>query len=206
MAVRDLFWGCPFCREPGRIRKTRGTERCHACLASFKRGHQAMIVGESNGHRHVLSAAEWLNRLGPVQVPEPDAQGRILGPELVRVKRTIGQKRYYAGTTFLGWIETYDRPRRGMLELRTDGLYFRAADGSAEHWTIDRVTGLQPASSAIQLGFRTHMVSVKFLEGSVRLWTGALTAQIREHYDRQGFDVLVLQPHIRLCRAETSAT
>jgi hypothetical protein len=206
MAVRDLLWGCPFCSEPGRIRQARRIERCLACHASFKRGRAANIVGEASGHRYELSAAQWLERLGPVRVPGPDAAGRILGPELVRVKRTTGQKRYYAGTTFLGWIETYDRPRKGMLELRTDGLYFRAADRSADHWTIDRLTGLQPASSGIQLGFRTHMVSLKFIEGSVRLWTGALTHLIRDHYERQGYDVLVLQPHIRLCRAETSAT
>src|SRR5687767_11522674 len=163
MAVRDLLWGCPFCKQPGRIRKSGWRERCLACNASFKRGRAATIVGESNGHRHVLSAAEWLERLGPVQVPAPDDAGRIVGPELVRVKSTTGQKRYCAGETFLGWIETYDRPRKGTLELRVDGLHFRAFDGSAEHWPVDRLTGLQPASSTIQLGFRTHMVAVKFL-------------------------------------------
>jgi hypothetical protein len=165
-----------------------------------------LIVGNLDGREIVASAAEWLERLGPVLLPSPDARGGIIGPELVRMKRTTGQTRYYFGNSFLGWVETYDEPRKGVLELRSDGLHFSAFDGSTECWPIERITGLQPASSTIQLGLRGHMVSLKFIEGSVRLWTAALSSLIRAHYEREGYDVLVLQPHLRVCRAETSTT
>ena len=206
MAVRDLFWGCPFCKAAGRIRKVRLREKCMECGATFQRGAAATIVGSHGRVSRVLSAAQWLEMLGPIRVPEPDEAGRILGPELVRVKRTTGQRQFYYGAAFLGWIETYDHPRAAQLELYTDGLHLRTRDGVEERWTLEQITGLQPASSTIQLGFRDHMVSIKFVEGSVRLWTAALSQLLHEFYERQGFEILVLQPHIRVCRAATSAT
>lgn len=206
MAVRDLLWGCPFCGTGGRIRKRRRHEQCMECGARFHRGRGATIIGRSGGTERVGTAAEWLARLGPPRTPPTAPDGRILGPERVAVKSTTGQEPLRSGDAFLGWIETYGPTRKGMLELRADGLHFQPRRGAAEHWSFDLITGLQPASSAIQVGFRGHMTSVRFVEGSVRLWTHAVGGLLREHYRRDGMQVLELQPHIRACPDVTSGS
>jgi len=199
MAVRDLFWGCPVCRSPGSIRRVRRRERCLHCDATFRRGPRACIVLEGKGGREVLPAAEWLARLGPPEIPPPDAGGRILGPEKVRVKQTVGQRPFYYGSGFMGWIETYGATTVGSLELHLDGLHFQATTGESSIWTLDELTGLQPASSTLQLGFRGHMKAVKFLEGPVRLWTRAIADILHAHYEARGRQVRELQPHVRTC-------
>ncbi|HSJ09098.1 MAG TPA: hypothetical protein VK928_04270 [Longimicrobiales bacterium] len=117
------------------------------------------------------------------------------------MKSTNGQRPFYYGTGFMGWVETYGPATRGTLELRVDGLHLLATSGEAVHWAFDELTGIQPASSSLQLGFRTHMTAVKFLEGSVRLWTRALSDLLHEHYARRGLRVIQLQPHVRTCPA-----
>lgn len=206
MAVRDLLWGCPLCRTPGAIRKQRRREQCTRCGARFRRDARATIEVVSDAGRDVRPAGEWLRMLGPPVPPPPDPHGRILGPERVRMKRTTGQDPFYYGTGFMGWVETYGRTTAGTLELHTDGLHFRATSGAAETWALDRLTGIQPASSSLQFGFRDHMASVKFVEGSVRLWTRAISDLLHEHYSRQGLRVLQLQPHVRTCAAVQTAS
>jgi hypothetical protein len=200
MAVRDLLWGCPLCRAPGGIRRNGRRERCRECGATFRRGQGARIVAERDGVRQHHSAGEWLVRLGPVEAPTPDATGRILGPERVRVKVTRRQEPLHWGGGLLGWVEVYDRAMVGELILDTDGLLLQPArGGSPERWKPQDLTGIQPASSAIQIGLHDRMASVKFVDGSVRLWTRALTDLLREYYRATGRDVLEFQPFLRTC-------
>ncbi|HUF49196.1 MAG TPA: hypothetical protein VMN60_00065 [Longimicrobiales bacterium] len=183
------------------------TERCLECGAAFRRGLKATIITRTtDGREETRPAAAWLEQLGPVRVPEPGPDGRMVGPERVRVRSTVGQKPFYYGRAFLGWIETYTPTRTGTMDVRADGLLFLPDRGPVEHWPIASITGLQPASATVQLGFRDHMTSIRFLEGSVRLWTRVLSAVLHEHWGRQGYHVLELQPHIRTCRVATSAT
>lgn len=197
MAVRDLLWGCPLCRTAGAIRPTGRIERCQSCAATFRRGAGAAIVITQNGSRRERPAAEWLRLLGPVESPVPAADGSILGPESVRVKLTRMHKPLRFGNQLLGWVETYDGARAGTMSLRVDGLHFRPERGPHVHWTPADLSGLQPASSSLQLGLRGQMASVKFLEGSVRLWTRALSDLLRAWHAAEGREVLELQPSVR---------
>ena len=205
MAVRDLLWGCPLCRVPGAIRPLGRRERCRACGAEFRRGRGARIAVRAGELRHERGAAEWLAELGPVIAPSAGPDGLILGPEPVRVKVTTGQKPLHFGDQLLGWVETYGRVRPGILTLRTDGLHFQPARGQAALWRPDDVTGLQPASSSLQVGLRDVMASVRFLEGSVRLWTRAVSDLLHSHYRHHGREVVEFQPFIRTARASGTA-
>lgn len=197
MAVRDLLWGCPLCRAPGAIRGKGRREQCRECDATFRRSRGARIVVERDGVRSDRSAQEWLALMGPVQAPEADPRGLILGPERVRVKFTRQQRPLRWRSELLGWVEVYDRPMEGELSLRLDGLHLQPARGRMVHWQAEDLTGLQPASSAIQIGLHDSMASVKFLDTSVRLWTRALTDLLRNHYRLAGREVVELQPFVR---------
>ena len=199
MAVRDLLWGCPLCRAPGSIRPAGRRERCRECGAEFRRGRGSTIVARIDGSSRVRSAGDWVSILGPVQASPADADGLILGPERVSVKQARQQNPLRYSGELLGWVEVYDKPQPGTLSLRVDGLHFQPEQGAAVRWGPGDLTGLQPASSSLQLGLHRQMASVKFLEGSVRLWTRALSDLLREHYRRSGRDVLELQPFVRTC-------
>ena len=199
MAVRDLLWGCPICREPGGIRPDGRRERCHACGATFRRGSGAAIIVEHQGRADQRAPAEWLAALGAIEVPRATSDGRLIGPERVRVKHMTGQKPLRLGSELLGWVEAYSKAATGAMVLRTDGLHFTPERGGPVHWAPEDITGLQPASSSLQLGLHGDMASVKFLEGSVRLWTRAVSDLVREHHRRHGRDVLEFQPFVRTC-------
>jgi hypothetical protein len=201
MAVRDLLWGCPLCRTPAAFRGGWRGEACTSCGATFRRGAGATIVARRGAETLVRPAGEWVRLLGQPATPAPDASGRVLGPDRVRVKTTNGQRPFYYGSGFMGWVETYGSATRGTLELRADGLHFLATSGESVHWAFGTLTGIQPASSSLQLGFRDHMTAVKFLEGSVRLWTRALSDLLHAHYAGLGLRVTQLQPHVRTCPA-----
>jgi hypothetical protein len=197
MAVRDLLWGCPLCRTPGGIRPHGRRERCHACGARFQRGRGVVIVAERGGLVLDRTAAEWIATLGPAQLPPAGNDGVILGPERVLVKVTRHQKALRFGRDLLGWVEVYGKPQRGTLTLLVTGLRFQPDGDSAVEWAPADLTGLQPASSAIQLGLHRQMASVRFVDGSVRLWTRALADLLRHHYRGRGQEVVELQPFIR---------
>lgn len=197
MPVRDLLWGCPICRTPGAIRPHGRRERCRTCAAAFRRGAGATILVASNGRRQQLPAAEWVRLLGPVEPPAPQPDGLVLGPEPVRVKTTARHRPLRFGDELLGWVEIYGKAEQGAMSLRVDGLLFEPAAGAAVHWSPADLSGLQPASSSLQLGLRGRMASVRFLEGSVRLWTRALSDTLRAWHHGQGLDVIEIQPHVR---------
>jgi hypothetical protein len=198
VAVRDLLWACPLCRTPNAIKAAGKAERCATCGADFRRGHGATIVASLNGKAETRPAGDWLRSLGELPRYTPDSTGRIPGPDAVTIKRTNGQNAFRWRNVFLGWVETYDGSRRGDVTLRSDGLHFQAKSGdAAEHWTFDTITGIQPASSAIQITLRDHMVSVKYLDASVRLWTQAISDAIIGFHRVRGHEVYEFNPHVR---------
>lgn len=199
MAVRDLLWACPICRTPGGIRPEGKREVCRSCGATFRRSAGARILVEHDGGRQERSAREWLATLGPVTAPPPDHDGVILGPERVRVKLTRGQEPLHWAGQVVGWVEKYGSAQAGLMTLRSDGLHFMPNRSPAVYWGPADISGLQPASSSLQLGLHDRMASIKFVEGSVRLWTRALSDLLQRHYLEQGRDVLELQPCVRTC-------
>lgn len=199
MAVRDLLWGCPICRAPGSIRPEGKRETCRSCGAAFRRSQGARILAEHAGTAVERPAGEWLAVLGPAKAPPPDHDGRILGPEQVRVKLTRGQKPLRWAGQLIGWVEDYTSARPGTMTLRSDGLHFEPLRGSPVHWGPSDLSGLQPASSSLQLGLHGRMASVKFIEGSVRLWTRALSDLLLRYHLECGRQVLELQPSVRTC-------
>lgn len=206
MAVRDLLWGCPLCRAAGSIRRAGRQERCNACGAAFRRADGAAIVATTrDGIVQRRSAAEWLAVLGPVEAPAPAADGLILGPERARVKRTLRQDPLHWSGELLGWVEVYDKPQTGLISLRQDGLEFRPDRGAVARWRPDEIRGLQPASSSVQLGLHGFMVSIRLVDGSVRLWTRAISELLRAHYRQQGREVVELQPTVRTCLGRGAA-
>ena len=142
--------------------------------------------------------------LGPVKSPDADESGLILGPEPVRVRLTRSQKPLHWAGQLIGWVEDYTPSQPGTMALRTDGLHFQPQPGTPVHWRAADLTGLQPASSALQLGLDGRMASVRFVEGSVRLWTRALSDLLQRHYRERGRDVLELQPCVRTCPLDGS--
>jgi hypothetical protein len=197
MAVRDLLWGCPLCRAPDAIRPHGRVESCRACGARFRRGRGVVIVAERAGVVLERTAAEWTAQLGPAQPPPAGKDGVILGPERVLVKITRNQKTLRFGGDLLGWVEVYGKTRRGSMTLRVDGLLFQPDTGARSEWAPGDLTGLQPASSALQLGLHREMASVRFRDASVRLWTQALSDLLRNYYRSLGREVVELQPVVR---------
>jgi hypothetical protein len=197
MAVRDLLWGCPLCRAPDGIRPHGRAEKCRACGARFRRGRGVVIVAERAGVVLERTAAEWSVTLGPAQTPDARPDGIILGPERVTVKVTRNQKTLRFRGDLLGWVEVYGKARRGVMTLRVDGLLFQPDTGTRIEWAPGDLTGLQPASSALQLGLHGQMASVRFREASVRLWTRALSDLLRNYYHSLGREVVELQPVVR---------
>ena len=196
MPVRDVLWACPACRAKGDIRPRGRREVCRSCGAEFRRGRGARIIVRQNGASTDRATGEWLRELGPPIPPAAGPDGVVLGPEAVRVKFTDGQQPLQWRGHILGWVERYGRGLRGTLTLREDGLVL-SIGGSELRWPAERITGLQPASSSIQLRMPDRMASFKFLEGSVRLWTAALTHVLRQYHEACGREILELQPFLR---------
>ena len=196
MPVRDVLWACPLCRTTGAIRPQGRTERCASCGAGFRRGRGARILVRANGSVTERPTGDWLRDLGPPTPPEPGPDGVVLGPEAVRVKFTCGQEPLHWRGHTVGWVELYDKTRRGSLTLHENRLTLLLDDGPLA-WSPEDVTGLQPASSSIQLRLGERMASFKFLEGSVRLWTAALMQVLRRHHDACGREIVELQPFVR---------
>jgi hypothetical protein len=157
-----------------------------------------VIVARRAGLTLERTAAEWVAELGPVPIPTAGPDGVILGPERVRVKVTRHQKALSFSGDLLGWVEVYGKATRGSMTLYGSLLRFEPDHGGhVIEWSPGDLTGLQPASASLQLGSHQQMTSVKFEDGSVRLWTKALSSVVSEHWARLGFEVVELQPVVR---------
>lgn len=206
MPVRDVLWACPVCQTAGGIRKSGRREQCVRCGARYRRGAGARIVAEHSGGREDVHVADWLRRLGPIRLPEPGPGGTILGPEPVRVKRASSHAAVRWAGELLGFMEVYGGSQPGFLTLREDGLGFRS-EGGSEVWPLEDITAVMPASSAIQIGFGPgDLRAVRFVDGSVRLWTRAIQDVLSRHYAARGLDLTQTQPCLRTCAAATRGT
>lgn len=195
MAIKDLFWACPLCQAVGALRTAGRRDRCAQCGASFRRGRGALIVAETvAGARLEQEPAEWLRRL------EASVNGGppILGPERARVRVAAAARPLRGRGELMGWIESFGPFHDGMIALVEHGLTFRGPD-LAMDWPLDRITAVQPTSSALQVKARGQPVAaIRFLEGSVRLWEDRLQTAIRALWRRTGRgEISEFQPCIR---------
>lgn len=156
-----------------------------------------VIVAQRAGLTLERTAAQWVAELGPVPIPTAGPDGVILGPERVRVKVTRDQKPLRFGGDLLGWVEVYGKATRGSMTLYDRLLRFEPDRGNVIEWSPGDLTGLQPASSSLQLGSHQQMASVRFEDGSVRLWMKALSSAVSDHWARLGLELVELQPVVR---------
>lgn len=195
MAIKDLFWACPLCQAVGALRSAGRHDRCAQCGASFRRGRGARIVADTAaGARLEHEPAEWLRRI-PASV---NGGPPVLGPERARVRVARAARPLRGRGELMGWIETFGPFRDGMIALAEEGLSF-SGPGLTLHWPVDRITAVQPTSSALQVKARGQPVAgIRFLEGSVRLWEDRIQAAIRALWRRTGRgEIAEFQPCIR---------
>jgi len=199
--IKDLLWACPICHQ---IEAIGRDGRCRACGAQFTRGRGARIratTPEGSEEQHPL---DWLAQF---PWPDLDGTGRSLPAGLEPPFRQVAQVRLAftqlplrRGHAFLGMIEKLGPVREGQLEL-TDALigFMPPRSGDGWSWPLIQITAIQPSSSAIQLKARERPVaSIRFTDGSVRLWEQRLQYCVRRAYERAGQgEVLEFQPHIR---------
>ena len=201
MPLKDLLWACPACHGIEAL----GTDgRCRACGSVYRRGRGARIVRLADGGREERTALEWL---GALPWPDLDGEGTALPGGLqppfeaaVQVREAGVEQPVRRAGAFLGFIERFGPPSGGRLHLDFEALRFTAQSGSGEWaWQLGDMTAVQPASSTIQLKARGRaVISVRFTEGSVRLWEQRLKYCIRHAFRTHGRAAIrEFQPRIR---------
>jgi hypothetical protein len=196
VAIHDLMWGCPLCGGEGRLRTRRRVTTCQACGAHFRRADGAAIAAETpDGRTQVRTAAAWLDRAPP---PVPPGPSDSLGPERAILRISDGVTAVRPGGVFAGWGERFGPRRAGTATLTPESLVFREDRGALHVWPIDRLTAVQPTSSALQIKARGAPVAYfKFLEGSVRRWEYWIQHRLRSLYGAAGRgDIVEFQPRI----------
>jgi hypothetical protein len=201
LPLKDLLWACPACHG---IETLDRAGDCRRCGARFRRGRGARIVLDRAGApAEELDAHAWLARL---PWPDLDGEGLALPPAVEppfqeRVQLRTEQRRTalrQAGD-YLGRIEIFGPREQGLLELDEAVLAFRGDAGGA--WTVrlEELAAVQPASSAIQLKARGGPVmSIRFPNGSVRLWEQRIKVCVRRAWSRAGrSEIVEFQPRIR---------
>ena len=216
MALQDLLWACPLCH---RVEAIDRTGKCGGCGARFRRAAGATIAATAGAGAAATidaprEAVAWLAMLpwgdldgeglglpGGVEPPfEQRAEVRTAGTELPL--RRAGR--------FLGAVERFGPAVQGTLRLDLQRVRFdplRAHSGSAGkgepppswEWPLTQLTAIQPASSAIQLKARTApVVSLRFPDGSIRLWEQRLKYCTRAAWQASGKgEISEFQPWIR---------
>jgi len=192
MPIKDLLWACPVCHQ---IESIAADGRCAACGARFSRGRGARIRAVTAEGTEELHPREWLAHL---PWPDLDCEGRALPAGLLPPFRQAAQLRIAnaelplrRGAELLGFIEKFGAPEKGELELTDSHMSFQPGQGSRSQagWSalLSELTAIQPSSSSIQLkGRGKPVVSVRFPDGSLRLWEQRLQYCVRRAYEKAG--------------------
>jgi hypothetical protein len=165
-------------------------EQCTKCGAKYRRAHGASITVEVAGRGiETRSAAEWTSQLPAVS---PTGTAECL------LRTAVADLKIRAYGAYLGRIERFGDFQFGQLTVTDTALRFdaRDADGSFE-WPLGELTGVQPSSTSLQIKARKRpLVSVKFVNGSSRLWEERLQNALRQHH--KGCDIIEFQPRVSL--------
>lgn len=192
MAIRDLLWACPACGTPDGLASAGRVEACRQCQATVRRGPGATIVVQRPGApAETRPAWEWCDRLPTLT--RTVLSGRVL------LREADAARPLRDGHELLGFVERFGPARPGRLELSNDALTFAPDAGQAPIvWPLLDVTAIQPASSALQIKLRGRPVmSLKFLDSSVRLWEQGLQQALRAAYRAAGRgEIVEFQPRV----------
>ena len=196
MPISDLLWACPLCGLQSGLHDDGGAATCTGCAAVFRRSAGAAIVARSaNGREEERPAAAWLETLPDLVLNDPDAP---IAPQraVVRIGRAGIPLRFRR--RFIGYGERFGARVPGRITLTRDALVFEPDDGEALRWTLDRITAVQPTSSALQIKARGMPVAaIRFLEGSVRFWEFQLQERLRARFRAEGRgEIVEFQPRI----------
>lgn len=193
MAIRDLLWACPACGEHEGLVAARRGEACRKCGARVRRGRGATIVVEAPGRPPVARPAwEWADALAA-----PQDHGGAQAHAILREADAALPVR--EGTELLGFVERFGPKIPGTVGLRDDAVTFRPDGGGAERtWPLLDVTAVQPASSTLQLKVRAQpVVTLRFTNGSVRLWEHRIQQRLRAAWRAAGRgEIVEFQPRV----------
>lgn len=193
MAIRDLLWMCPACGAEESLVRDGRTERCRICAARLHRGNRATIVLETAGQPpSVRDARDWVDLIG-----EPDDAGRDVGTRVILRDAEQSWPLRAAGE-LLGFVERFGPKIPGTLTLSAEAITFAPDNGIPRTWPILDVTAVQPASSRLQLKMRGEtVVTLHFVEGSVRLWEARVQHRLRQAWRAAGRgEIVEFQPRV----------
>lgn len=193
MAIRDLLWACPACGQPESLVRDGRAEKCRACGARLRRGRRATIVLEVAGRApQVREAREWVDALGDSDDGQREVSARVV---LRDVARSWPLRE---GGELLGFVERFGPDMTGTLVMSTDAIRFQPDAGPLRVWRILDVTAVQPASSKLQLKVKGHdVVTLRFIDSSVRLWEARIQRRLREAWQAAGRgEIVEFQPRV----------
>lgn len=201
MALPDLLWACPVCKEDRSLQPDGRDHRCQACGTVFRRGDGASIEARApDGSRTARHPTEWLALLPQ---PETIVHQRVNGPDLIRkataaARRVVGWDALHDRDGYLNRIEVWGDPVPGELVLRPDDLTWTPASGEPGGWSLEEIGAVQASSRALQIrGKGNPLVQFDFEHDSVFLWERLLHVVLRDFYGRTGRgEILEFQPRI----------
>jgi hypothetical protein len=196
MAIADLLWACPLCGRERGLRSDDRSSTCRGCGTSFRRARGAAILARRpDGTEDCRAASDWLETLPPLSAANQPAK---IGPERAILRLAGPHVAVRTRGAFVGWGERFGPRLHGRVLLTSDALAFETDRGAAYDWPLDRLTGVQPTSSALQIKARDRPVAfLRFLEGSVRLWEHHIQHRLRMLFRDTGRgEIVEFQPRI----------
>lgn len=196
MALADLLWACPECREEVRLVPAAGAEACPRCGTRFRRVRGALIQGERPGSPPAIAPAwAWADRLPEPRPPNEPGAARAAR---VVVRFAEGYRAIRRGRRYLGRIERLGAARPGSLILTDRSVELRVEGEAPRTWPLERIAAVQPSSRTLQLRARGEpLVALSFPDSSPRLWEELLQRALRAFYRRTGRgEILEFQPRI----------
>lgn len=103
------------------------------------------------------------------------------------------------GRRLLGFVERFGEKIPGTVSLDAQAIRFAPdAGGGGRVWPLLDVTAVQPASSALQLKVAgQHVVTLRFIDSSVRLWEQRIQEGLRRAYRAAGRgEIVEFQPRV----------
>lgn len=198
MAIRDLLWACPLCKNEGTLESTRKGDRCTVCGTTFSRSRGASITALSPDQtKTTRSAAEWVDLLPEIDLAERIERGGGVIHTQEALLRLIShtEEITYRGR-YLNLIEHFGPQREGRLTLEEDRLTFEPGEIT---WEFDRIRAVQPSSRTLQINCEVvPLASIEVPNGSIRFWELILCEALRAYYEREGRgEIVEFQPWIR---------
>ena len=202
MAIPDLLWACPVCRQDRGLQPEGRDHRCHACGTRFRRGEGATIEARApDGSRTVRRPTEWLTLL-----PDPEAvvrqqlnQSRLIRHAKADVRWVVGWRSIHDRDGYLNRIEIWGDPTPGEVALSPDALIWTPHEGEAVRWPLGEIGAVQASSRALQVRGKgiIPLAQFDFENDSIFLWERLLHVALRDFYGRKGRgEIVEFQPRI----------